>query len=73
MLTGSAAAAVSKRATLKQIIKTMNTLGYLSAEEGPLGGVNGGRRRRGAHVRTLSMGKEETGGGVSWLDGCVSN
>ena len=40
-LTGSAAAVLSRRATLKQIIRTMKASGVLTAEDGPQQGGKG--------------------------------
>ena len=41
-LTSSAAALVSSRSSLKQIVKTLNAAGLLAPEDGPLGGSKGG-------------------------------
>ena len=65
-LTGSASAVLSKRATLKQVIKAMNASGSLTPEEGPLG-VLKGKRRPSPRVRTLSAGKDDSS--LNWLDG----
>lgn len=70
-LTGSVAAVVGKRASLKQIVKTMSASGALAPEDGPLGGAlqTKGHRGRGKHVRVLfGEGKEAVRPpAVSWM------
>lgn len=45
-LTSSAAALVSSRSSLKQIVKTLNAAGLLAPEDGPLGGEGGVATKR---------------------------
>lgn len=61
-LTGSAAAVVSRRSTLKQIVRTLNAAGLLAPEDGPLG--RRGRDRGGVAIRREELSPRPT---LSWM------
>ena len=69
LLTGSAAAVVSRSSTLKQIVKTMNASGVLEPGDGPLGGGLLKQQHRGARVRQRLF--SEGPGGQKVEEGCV--